>query len=198
MYAHVGFATVTPDALDATVTSARDELLPRMRGQQGLRRFTAVVSCPASLIALSGWDTRAQAEQAAEVFASWARKSRGESAISVEHHLGEVILLHGETAPDRTPHFGVVRVATPKPDAPDLTEKMRTEAMPLFDRQPGFNVRATIRTDDGRQVSFIGWDSEELYEQEHPIREWSRRNVAPYMSNTAVYKGAIAWTVRND
>lgn len=198
MYAHVGFATVTPDALDTTVTSACDELLPRMRGQQGLRRFTAVVSCPASLIALSGWDTRAQATLAAEVFASWVRKSRGESAIAVEHHLGEVILLHGETAPDRTPHFGVVRVATPKPDAPDLTAKDRAELLPLFDRQPGFNVRVTIRTDDGREVRFIGWDSEELYEQEHPIREWARRNIAPHMSNTEVYKGAIAWTVRNE
>ena len=134
MHAHVGFSTLTPGTLDASLTRARDDLLPWMRKQPGLRRFTVVVSGPGSFIALSGWDTRAQATLAAEVFASWARKSRGESAISVEHHLGEVILLHGETAPDRTPHFGVVRVATPKPNAPDLTEQIRTELLPLFDR----------------------------------------------------------------
>ena len=107
-----------------------------------------------------------------------------------------VILLHGETAPDRTPTYGVVRVATPKPDAPDLTEKIREQLLPLFDRQPGFNVRATIRTDDGRQITFIGWDAEEAYAQEHPIREWSRRHAAPYMGDTVVHKGAVAWAVR--
>ncbi len=198
MHAHVGFSTLTPGALDASLTRARNELLPWMRAQPGLRCFTVVVSGPDSFIALSGWDTRAQAEQAVERFSGWSRTSLGQSVTSVENHLGEVTMLHGETAPDRTPHFGVVRVATPKPDAPDLTEQIRTELLPLFDRQPGFNERATIRTDDGRQVSFIGWDSEELYEQEHPIREWAQRNIAPHMSNTEVYKGAIAWTVRNE
>ncbi len=198
MHARVGIYKVKPGTLDASLAKARAELLPKMREQPGLRRYTVVTTGPDSFVSLSGWETREQAEQAAETFSGWVKENMGPTVISAENHIGEVILLHGETAPDKTPHFGVVRVATPKADAPDLTEKDRAELLPLFDRQPGFNVRATIRTDDGREVRFIGWDSEELYEQEHPIREWARRNIAPHMSNTAVYKGAIAWTVRNE
>jgi len=198
MHARVGIYKVKSGTLDDTIAKARAELLPKMREQPGLKRYTVVLTGPESFVSLSAWDTREQAEKAAETLSGWVKENIGQTVVSMENHIGEVTMLHGETAPDRTPHFGVVRVATPKPDAPDPTEKDRAELLPLFDRQPGFNERVTIRTDDGREVRFIGWDSEEFYEQEHPIREWARRNIAPHMSNTAVYKGAIAWTMRNE
>jgi hypothetical protein len=52
-------------------------------------------------------------------------------------------------SPDKTPKYGTVRVSTPKSDAPDLSEKVQTEFMPIYERQPGFNTFASIRTDDG-------------------------------------------------
>ena len=195
MHAHVGFYRVTPGALDASVAGVRDVLLPLIRDRLGQWAYTVLTSAD-SFVSLSGWETRAQAERAAAVLSGWVEKM-GRSVVAMGSDVGTVILLHGEAAPDRTPTYGVVRVATPKPDAPDLTEKIRAELLPLFDRQPGFVVRVTIRADDGGQITFIGWDSEEAYGQEHPIREWSRRNVAPHMDNTAVHKGTVAWAVRN-
>jgi len=54
-----------------------------------------------------------------------------------------------------------VLVHTPKPDAPDLSEKMRTQFIPIFEQQPGFNSFTRIRTDDGKRITYVGWDSRE-------------------------------------
>ncbi|MEO8715497.1 MAG: hypothetical protein ABI369_10825 [Acetobacteraceae bacterium] len=121
----------------------------------------------------------------------------GQTVVSAENHIGEVTLLHGQTAPDKTPKYGMVRVATRKPDAPDMTEKMRAEFMPLHDQQPGFNSFATLVADDGTRITFIGWDSKEALEKARPtLSRWGEANVVPHMAKVEVQEGAVAWSVR--
>ena len=121
----------------------------------------------------------------------------GPSVVSAESHIGEVALMHGQTAPDKTPKYGMVRVSTPKPDAPDLTEKLRAEFMPIHDRQPGFNTFTSAKMDDGRRVAFAGWDSQEAYEKAQPtLSTWGEANVRPHMADVQVHRGEVAWSVR--
>jgi heme-degrading monooxygenase HmoA len=194
MHARVGIYKVKPGTLDASLAKARAELLPKMREQPGLKRYTLLLTGPESFVSLSAWDTREQAER---TLSGWVKEHMGPTVVSMESHVGEVTLLHGQSAPDKTPKYGMVRVSTPKPDAPDLTEKRRTEFMPIFDRQSGFNSFAWMRADDGTHISFNGWDSKEAQEKAQPeISRWGDTNLAPHMSKVAVQEGEVAWSVR--
>ncbi len=197
MHARVGIYKVKPGTLDASLAKARAELLPKMREQPGLKRYTLLLTGPESFVSLSAWDTREQAEQAERTLSGWVKEHMGPTVVSMESHVGEVTLLHGQSAPDKTPKYGVVRVTTPKPDAPDMTEKMRTEFMPIFDRQAGFNSFASMRADDGTLVTFIGWDSKDVLEKARPtLGRWGEANVAPHMAKVEVQEGEVAWSVR--
>lgn len=197
MHARVGIYQVKPGTLDDTIAKARAELLPMMREQEGLMRYTVVRTGPDSFASLSGWETREQAERAAETLSGWMQENVGPSVVSMENHIGEVGVLHGQSSPDKTPQYGMVRVMTEKPGAPDMTEKIRTEFMPLWDRQPGFNSFATMRTSDGKRISFGGWDSREEYEAAQPeLRQWGDANVAPQMEKIEHSAGEVVWSVR--
>ncbi len=197
MHARVGIYKVKPGTLDDTVTKARAELLPKTREQPGLKRYTVVLTGPESFVSLSAWDTREQAEQAAETLSGWVKENIGPTVVSIENQIGEVLILHGQTAPDKTPKYGMVRVSTAKPDAPDMTEKIRTEFMSLHDQQPGFNSFALMRADDGTRVTFIGWDSKDALEKARPtVSRWGDANVAPHMAKVEVQEGEVAWSVR--
>ena len=197
MHARVGFYQVKPGTLDASLAKARNELLPRMEDQPGLRRYSVVVTGPDSFVSLSGWDTREQAEQAAETLSGWVRENIGPTVVSIENHIGEVELLHGQSSPDRTPKFAVVLVHTPKPDAPDLSEKMRAEFLPIFDQQPGFNSFTRIRTDEGRRITYVGWDSREALGRAQPaLSRWGDEHVTPHMASATAQPGEVAWTLR--
>jgi heme-degrading monooxygenase HmoA len=197
MHARVGFYQVKPGTRDDTLAKARTELLPMMREQPGLQRYTVLLTGPDSFISLSRWETREQAEQAADTLTTWVKENIGPTVVSMENQIGEVKLVHGQTAPDKTPTYGVVRVQTPKPDAPDLTEKVRTEFMPLFDQQPGFNVFTAMVTDAGKRISYAGWDSKEAFEKAQPnLSRYGEANIRPHMSEVEVHQGEVAWAVR--
>jgi heme-degrading monooxygenase HmoA len=197
MHARVGFYQVKPGTLDESLEKARNELLPRMREQPGLSRYTVVRTGPDSFVSLSRWETREQAEQADRTLSGWVRENMGPSVVSMRSHFGEAKLTHGQTAPDKTPKYGVVRVQTPKPDAPDLTEKVRSEFMPIFEQQPGFNMHTNIAADDGTRISYTGWDSKEAWEKAQPtLSKWGEANVRPHMSKVEVHEGEVAWAVR--
>ena len=53
-HARVGFYRVTPGTLDASLEKARNELLPKMREQPGLKRYTVITTGPDSFASLSG------------------------------------------------------------------------------------------------------------------------------------------------
>ncbi len=197
MHARVGIYKIKPGTLDDTLAKARAELLPQTREQPGLQRYTVVLTGPDSFISLSAWETREQAEQAAETLSGWVKENVGPTVVSMENHIGEVVLLHGQSGPDNTPKYGTVRVSTPKPGAPDLTEKMRTQFMPIFDQQPGFNSFALMRTDDGARIGYVGWDSKETLDKARDnLRQWGDANVMPHMSKVEVQEGEVAWAVR--
>ncbi len=197
MHARVGFYQVKPGTLDASLEKARNELLPKMREQPGLKRYTVVTTGPDSFVSLSGWETREQAEQAEKTLSGWVKENIGPTVVSSEGHIGEVRLMHGQTAPDKTAKYATVRVSMPKPGAPDLTEKLRTEFMPIWDRQPGFNSFTSAQMDDGTRIGFNGWDSKEARVKGQPeISRWGEANVAPHMAKVEVHEGAVAWSVR--
>ena len=197
MHARVGIYQVKPGTLDASLEKARNELLPRMREQPGLSRYTVVRTGPDSFVSLSRWETRAQAEQADATLSGWVKENMGPTVVSMQSHLGEATFTHGQTAPDKTPKYGVVRVQTPKPDAPDLTEKVRTEFNPIFEQQPGFNMRTNIATDDGTRISYTGWDSKEAWEKAQPtVSAWGEANIRPHMAKVEVHEGEVVWAVR--
>jgi heme-degrading monooxygenase HmoA len=197
MHARVGIYQVKPGTLDEALEKARNELLPRMREQPGLSRYTVVRTGPDSFVSLSRWETRTQAEQADQTLSGWVKENMGPSVVSMQSHIGEATYTHGQSAPDKTPKYGVVRVQTPKADAPDLAEKMRTEFSPLFERQPGFNMRTNIATDDGKRISYTGWDSKEAWEKAQPtITQWGEANVRPHMADVHVHEGEVVWAVR--
>lgn len=197
MHARVGIYQVKPGTLDEALKKARNELLPRMREQPGLSRYTVVRTGPDSFVSLSRWETREQAERAEQTLSGWVKENMGPSVVSMHSHIGEATFTHGQSAPDKTPKYGVVRVQTPKPDAPDLTEKVRTEFGPIFERQPGFNMRTNIAADDGTRISYTGWDSQEAWEKAQPtVSAWGEANVRPHMSKVEVHEGEVVWAVR--
>ncbi|MHB8648279.1 MAG: antibiotic biosynthesis monooxygenase family protein [Thermomicrobiales bacterium] len=197
MHARVGIYKVKPGTLDASLEKARAELLPKMREQPGLSRYTVVRTGPDSFVSLSRWETRAQAEQAEKTLSGWVKEHMGPSVVSMQSHIGETTFTLGQTAPDKTPKYGVVRVQTPKPDAPDLTEKVRTEFMPIYEAQPGFNMFTSIVTDGGKRLSYAGWDSKEAFEKAQPtLSTWGEANVRPHMADVQVHQGEVAWAVR--
>lgn len=197
MHARVGIYQVKPGTLDASLEKARAELLPKMREQPGLSRYTVVRTGPDSFVSLSHWKTRAQAEQADRTLSGWVKEHMGPTVVSMESHIGEATFTHGQSAPDKTTKYEVVRVMTPKPDAPDVAERVRTEFMPLFAQQPGFNMYTNIATDDGKRISYAGWDSKEAWEQAQPtLSKWGEANVTAHMADARTHQGEIAWAVR--
>lgn len=197
MHARVGIYRVKPGTLDESLEKARNELLPRMREQPGLSRYTVVRTGPDSFVSLSRWETREQAEQADATLSGWVKENMGPTVVSMESHIGEARLTHGQTAPDKTPKYGVVRVQTPKPNAPDLAEKMRNEFIPIFAEQPGFNMLTIIATDGGKRISYAGWDSKEAWERAKPnLDRYGEANIRPHMADMQVHEGEVAWAVR--
>jgi len=90
-----------------------------MREQPGLSRYTVITTGPDSFVSLSRWETRAQAEQAEKTLSGWVKEHMGPSVVSMASHSGEATLTHAQPATDKTPKYGVVRVQTLKPAAPD-------------------------------------------------------------------------------
>ena len=197
MHARIGFYQVKPGTLDVSLEKARQELLPKVCEQSGIKRYTVVRTGPDSFVSLSGWETREQAEQAAEMLSGWVKENMGPTVVSMANHIGEVELLHGQSSPDKTPKFGVILVHTPKPNAPDLSEKMRAEFIPLFEQQPGFNSFTRIRTDEGKWITYVGWDSRDALREAQPtLSRWGDENVTPHMSGATAQPGEVAWAVR--
>jgi hypothetical protein len=111
----------------------------------------------------------------------------------MEGRVGEVTLMHGESAPDKTAQYGIMRVFTPKPDAPDLTEKVRIEFMPIWDRKPGSNSYTSAHMVDGTRISFAGWDSKVASAEAQP--DLSRRGTPTPGRVSAMSRCTRAWSL---
>jgi len=196
MHSRVGIYKVKPGTLDDTVTKARAELLPKTREQPGLKRYTVVLTGPDSFVSLSAWDTREQAEKAAETLSGWVEENIGPTVISIENQVGEVILERGQFSPDKLPTYGMVRVQTLKPGSPDLSAKVRAEFLPQMEGQPGFNSYVAIRTDDGKVITYGSYDSEVAAEQAAArLQPWAEEHIAPHVEHVDRHAGEVAWAV---
>ncbi len=197
MHARIALYQVKPGTLDTSLAKARAELLPRMEQQPGLRRYVGVLIGPDTFLSMSVWETREQADAAAEMLSGWVQERLGPSLVSAENQVGEVIFMHQHPTSDTLPTIGVVRASTSKPEAGDQRQKVLTEFVPLLDRQPGFNSFAAVRIDDGRILSYLSFDTmEEAGQALTQIVPWLDEHLAPTLSSSEDYIGAITWTLR--
>ncbi len=137
-YARIGMYTVKPGTLDAILKKAEAELVPQTRQQPGFRRYLAVRTGEDTLVSLTVWEDKEQAEQAAERLSGWVRAEMGSAALTVENHVGEIT---NATTP-RSETAGYVGVAVwrfnPGTDLAALTQRVKAEWIPLAEAQPGF------------------------------------------------------------
>ena len=91
MHARIGLYQVKPGTLDASLARIRADLLPRLEEQPGMRRDVGVLIGPDSFLSFSVWETREQANAAAEMLAGWLREHLGPTVVSVENGVGEIL-----------------------------------------------------------------------------------------------------------
>jgi heme-degrading monooxygenase HmoA len=196
-YARIGFYTAKPGTLDEVLDRARKELVPMMQAEPGFRRYTVVRTGPASIVSLSGWDTREQAEAAATNLSAWVREVMGASVLSVANHIAEVLsVTEASTAP---PVYGRVTDGQFQPGkAEEIRARAQTDFLPQLRQQPGFIRHVAFRPGPDRTITFMAFASrEQLEAAEEATRSW-REYVTPLATSTQRHAGEVVWAVRKD
>jgi len=124
-YARIGMYTVKPGTLDAILKKAEAELVPQTQQQPGFRRYFTIRTGEDSLVSVTVWEDKAQAEQAAERLSGWVRAEMGSSLVKAENHVGEITIAS-------TPRGGAAKYArigvwhfNPGTDLVTLTERVK-------------------------------------------------------------------------
>lgn len=197
-YARIAFYTARPDAdLDAVLARAKEELIPRMRDQPGFRRYTVLRTGPDTIVSISGWDDKAQAEAAGTQLSGWVREVMGPALTSVENHIAEVIsVTEASTTP---PVYGRVTDARfPPGKVEEVRERARTDLLPQLQQQPGFIRHVAFRPEPDRAMTFTAFASrEQLEAAEGATRSW-REYVASLATATQRHVGEVVWAIRKD
>jgi quinol monooxygenase YgiN len=89
-HVRIAFYKLKPGTADAVIRKAERELLPIFRNQPGCVSYDVVKTGHASAISISTWETRKQAEAAAQTAAAWAQENVADMIVSVENHVGEI------------------------------------------------------------------------------------------------------------
>ncbi|MDQ2786541.1 MAG: antibiotic biosynthesis monooxygenase [Chloroflexota bacterium] len=195
-YARIGMYTVKPGTLDAILTKAEAELVPQTRQQPGFRRYFSVRTGEDSLVSVTIWEDKEQAEQAAERLSGWVRAEMGPSLVKVENQVGELTV---SSVPSGEIH-GYARIAVWqfKPGAADaLTERVKAEMLPLMEGEPGFIGYGVARTGELSGVSVTAFASQEQSQAAaEKIAVWVREHAAASIASVERSEGAIVWGVR--
>ncbi len=196
-YARIGMYTVKPGTLDAILKKAEAELVPMKRQQPGFRRYFAIRTGDDSLVSVSVWEDKAQAEQAAERLSGWVRAEMGSSLVKAENHVGEITIAS-------TPRGGAAKYArigvwhfNPGTDLVTLTERVKTEWVPLAEALPGFVQTGTVEIGERDMVSINAYASQE--QATAPTGDsasWIQENLMPSVASVERSEGAIVWDVR--
>lgn len=198
-YARIGMYTTKPGTLDDILKKAEAELVPMTRQQPGFRRYFAVRTGEDSLVSVTGWDTKEQAEQAAERLSSWVRAEMGPAALKVENQVGEVLITHFPSG-DAPGYTGHARVAVWqfKPGTADaLAERVKTEMVPLVEREPGFTGYGAVRTGENSAITVTAFASQEQAQAAgEKTAAWVREHAASSVESVERSEGTIVWSVR--
>lgn len=196
-HARIGFYTAKPGSLDTVLDRAQKELVPMMQAEPGFRRYTVLRTGADSVVSLSGWDTKEQAEAAAQSITGWVREVMGPSLLSVENLVAEVVTYTESTT--TPPVYGRVTNARFQPGkVEEIAAKARTDFLPLLQRQPGFIRHIAFRPGPDRTITFMAFASrQQLEAAEEATRSW-REYVTPLATSMERHAGEVVWTVRKD
>lgn len=196
-HARIGFYTAKPGTLDAVLDRAQRELVPMMQEQPGFRRYTLVRTGPDTVVSLTGWEAKEQAEAAAQRLSGWVREVMGPSLTAVENHIAEVVTYtESSTAP---PVYGRITDSQFQPGkTEEIRAKARTDFLPRLQEQPGFIRHIAFRPGPDRTITFMGFASKsELEEAERATDSW-REYIASIATSTQRQVGEVVWAVRKD
>ncbi|MGI8690207.1 MAG: antibiotic biosynthesis monooxygenase family protein [Thermomicrobiales bacterium] len=193
-YARIGMYTVKPGTLDAILEKAEAELVPQTRQQTGFRRYFTIRTGEDSLVSLTVWEDKEQAEQAAERLSGWVRAEVGPSLVKAEDHVGAITNAstpRGEAA--RYARVAVWRFNSGT-DLATLTQRVKAEWIPLAEAQPGFVQHGIIQMGERDVVSVTAFASKE--QATAPAGDsaaWIQENLMPSVASVERSEGAIVW-----
>jgi heme-degrading monooxygenase HmoA len=197
-YARIGMYTTKPGTLDGILKKAEAELVPMTRQQPGFRRYFTVRTGEDSLVSVTAWETKEQAEQAAERLSSWVRTEMGPAALKVENQVGEVLVTRFPGG--ATGYTGYARVAVWqfKPGTADaLAERVRAEMVPLIEGAPGFTGYGVARTGENSAVTVTAFASQaQAQAAAEKTGAWVREHAASSVESVERSEGEIVWSVR--
>lgn len=195
-YARVALYTVRPGTLDGILTKVEAALVPQMRQQPGFRRNFIVRTSADTLVAVTVWDDEARAKQADEHLSAWARTEMGPSLVTVNTHMGELVISSIPTGEIS----GYARVALWRfhPGTADaLAERVRNELLPQMEREPGFVGYGAARTGTDSAVSVSAAASrEQSRAAAERVAPWLSDQLGPSIASVERHEGQIVWGVR--
>jgi len=196
VYARAGFYTTKPGTLDDVLKKAEAELVPMNRQQPGFRSYFLIRTGPDSVVSVTSWESKEQADAAAERLSAWVRQEMGPSLEKVENHVGEVII--SNVPPNFMTGYGRVAVWRFKPGMADtLSAKVRDGLVPLMVRQPGFTGYGVARTGQDSAVSVTGFASEaQAQAAAQETGAWVQERAMSSVESVERSEGEILWSVR--
>ena len=195
-HARVGIYKVRPEAAEAVMAKGKSELPDLMRGSPGFQRYGVLRTAPDEVVSLSAWDSREQADAAAERLTGWVRQNGGDAFVGAQNHVGEVAI--SEQASDDAATHGRVAVYKFKPGAADqVVEKARSGFLPLLQKQPGFVRYVVVKTADDAGISYSGWRSKEQADAAvASAAGWVKQNLGDLVVSVENHVGEMQWSAR--
>jgi heme-degrading monooxygenase HmoA len=89
-HARVAFYKVKAGAVDEITQKAEAGLLPIFQKQPGFVAYSVIKTGADSLVSLSIWQTRQEAEAAVQTAATWVKENIAPLMESVQNHVGDV------------------------------------------------------------------------------------------------------------
>ncbi len=92
-YARIGVYQVKPGSTlttDEAIRRSQNGMLPIFRNQPGFAGYGIVKAGQNSVISISFWQSRQQAEAAVQLAASWAKDNVAEMSETVQNYVGEL------------------------------------------------------------------------------------------------------------
>ena len=195
-HARVGIYKVRPETAEAVMAKGKDELPALMKSSPGFQRYGVLRTAPDEVVSLSSWDSREQADGAAERLTAWVRQNGSDAFVGAQNHVGEIAI--SENSSEDAAAHGRVAVYRFKPGAADqVIEKARTGFLPLLQAQPGFVRYVVVKTADDAAISYSGWRSKEQADAAVPkAADWVKQNLADLVVSVENHVGEMAWSAR--
>lgn len=92
MHARIALYELTSGTAEDVARRAEAGMLPIFRDQHGFRSYRLIATDEGTVISVSEWDDHEQAEEAAQLAATWVKETISELVELKQLHVGEVVL----------------------------------------------------------------------------------------------------------